>query len=140
MFVLAYNNKEGDNKVSVDSYKKYFLPRVKIENWNIEVDGRNFYDRAINDSIKQYEEIRKMSTGKGDDYTTVCLLDFAYFEKNCRLIAADLSKQKTLDADSRAIQQIIFTGKTDNQIRVYYILEQSKETILEFSKGTTKVL
>ena len=61
-------------------------------------------------------------------------------KKNCRLIAADLSKQKALDADSRAIQQIIFNGKTDNQIKVYYILEQSKETILEFSKGTTKVL
>ena len=61
-------------------------------------------------------------------------------KKKYRLIAADLSKQKALDADSRAIQQIIFTGKTDNTIRVYYILEQSKETILEFSKGTTKVL
>ena len=66
-------------------------------------------------------------------------MDFADFEKNYRLIAVDLSKQKALDADSRAIQQIIFTGKTDNQIRVYYILEQSKETILKFSKGTTKV-
>ena len=44
LFVLAYNNKEDDNKVSVDSYKKYFLPRVKIENYNIEIDGRNFYD------------------------------------------------------------------------------------------------
>ena len=65
---------------------------------------------------------------------------FIRFWKNYRLIAVDLSKQKALDADSRAIQQIIFTGKTDNQIRVYYILEQSKETILEFSKGTTKVL
>ena len=64
----------------------------------------------------------------------------AYFENNYRLIAADLSKQKALDADPKAIQQIIFTGKTDYQIRVYYILEQSKETILEFSKGTTKVL
>ena len=81
LFVLAYNNKEGDNKVSVDSYKKYFLPRVKIENYNIEIDGRNFYDQPINDSIKQYDEVRKISTGQGDDYTTGCLLDFAYFEK-----------------------------------------------------------
>ena len=62
------------------------------------------------------------------------------FEKNYRLIAVDLSKQKVLDGDSRAIQQIIFTGKADNQIRVYCILEQSKETVLRFSKGTTKVL
>ena len=99
LFVLAYNNKEGDNKVSVDSYKKYFLPRVKIENYNIEIDGRNFYDQLINDSIKQFNEIRKISTGKVDDYTTGCLLDFAYFRKNYRLIAADLSKQKALDAD-----------------------------------------
>ena len=86
--------------------------------------------------------MREISTGQGDDYKTGCLLDFAYFEKNYRLIAADLSKQKqkAFDVDPKAIQQIIFTGKTDNTIRVYYILEQSKETILEFSKGTTKVL
>ena len=77
--------------------------------------------------------MRKISTGQGDDYTTGCLLDFAYFEKHYRLIAADLSKQK-------AIQQIIFIGKTDNTIRVCYILEQSKETLLQFSKGTKKVL
>ena len=145
MFVLAYNDKEGDNKVSVDSYKKYFLPRVKIENYNIEIDGRNFYDQAINDSIKQYNEIGKISTGKGDYYTTGCLLDFAYFEKNCRLIAADLSKQKALDADSRAIEQLIFTGKikakeANTRVIIYYILEKSKDTILQFSKGTTKVL
>ena len=68
LFVLAYNNKEGNNKVSIDSYKKYFLPRVKIENCNIEIDGKNFYDQPINDSIKQYDEIRKISTGQGDDY------------------------------------------------------------------------
>ena len=60
------------------------------------------------------------------------------WKKKYELIAADLSKQKALDADSTAIQQINFTGKTDNKIRIYYILEQSKETILEFSKRTTK--
>ena len=125
--------------------KKYFLPRIKIENYNIEIDGRNFYDQPINDSIKQYEEITKRSTGQGDDYTSDCLLDFSYFEKKYRLIAADLSKQKVLDADSRVIQQIIFNRKikaTEENTRViiYYILEQSKETILEFSKGTTKIL
>ena len=77
--VLAYNNTAGNDQVSIDSFKKYFLPRIKIENYNIEIDGRNFYDQPINDSIKQYDEIRKTSTGQGDDYTTGCLLDFAYF-------------------------------------------------------------
>ena len=80
-FVLAYNNTADDNQVSINSFKKYFLPRVKTENYNIEIDGKNFYDQPINDSIKQYEEIRKISTGQGNDYTTGCLLDFAYFEK-----------------------------------------------------------
>ena len=73
-------------------------------------------------------------------------MDFAYFEKkNYRLIVVDLSKQKALDADSRAIEQIIFTGKlktavANTRIIIYYFLEQSKETKLEFTKGTTKVL
>ena len=86
MFVLAYDNTADDsnnnNQVSFDSFKKYFLPRIKTEKYNIEIDGKNFYDQPINDLIKQYDEIRKISTGQGDDYTTGCLLDFAYFEKN----------------------------------------------------------
>ena len=95
--------------------------------------------------LKKYNEISKVLTGQGDDYTTGCLLDFSYFEKNYRLIAADSSKQKALDADSRAIQQIIFTGKikatvANTRVIIFYVLEKSKETILEFSKGTTKVL
>ena len=72
-------------------------------------------------------------------------IGFCLFWKNYRLIAVDLSKKKALDADSRAIQQVIFTGKIkateDNtRVMIYYILEQSKETMLQFSKGTTKVL
>ena len=145
LFVLAYNNTAGNNHVSVDSYKKYFLPRVKIDNYNIEIDGRNFCDQPINDSIKQYDEIRKISTGQGDDYTSGCLLENSHFEKNYRIFAVDLSKQKALDADSRVIQQIIFTGKikatvANTRVIIFYVLEKSKETILEFSKGTTKVL
>ena len=96
--------------------------------------------QPINDSIKQNDEVRKVSTGQVDDYTTGCLLDFAYFNKNDRLIAADISKQKALDAGSRAIKQIIFIGKTNSGAIIYYILEQSKEKTLQSSKGTTKVL
>ena len=82
-----------------------------------------------------------MSTGQGDNYTTGCLLDFAYSKKkNSKLIAADLSNQKALDADSRAIQQIVFTDETNAAAMVYYILEQSNETTLQFSKGTPEVL
>ena len=137
LFVLAYLS---DATSTANSYRQYFLPRIRIENYNIEIDGRNFHDQPINDSIKQHHEIRKISTGQCDNYTTGCLLDFSYFEKNYRLIAADLIKQKVLDADSRATQQIIFIGKTCESSVIYYIYEKSEETILEFSKGTTKVL
>ena len=136
LFVLPYLN---DNTSTVNSHRKYFLPRVEIKNYNIEIDGRNFYDQPITDLIKQFNEVRKISTGPGDDYTTGCLLDFAYFKNNYRPIAADLSKQKVLEADSRAIQQIIFIGKTSQAGVIYYIYEKSKETLLEFSEGATKV-
>ena len=98
------------------------------------IDGRNFYDQPINDLIKQYDEVRKVSTGHGDDYTTRSLLGCAYFKDNYKLIAVDLSKQKALDADPRAIQQLVFQGVVggdDNtKIRLYTILKQSKETVL----------
>ena len=81
LLVFAYNN-TGNNPVTANSHKKYFLPRIKIENYKIEIDGRNFYDQPINSLIKQYDEVRKISTGQGDDYTTGYLLDFVYFEKN----------------------------------------------------------
>ena len=79
LFVLPYAS--GDNITNENSYRKYFLPRLNIKNCNIGVDGRNFYDQPINDSIKQCDEMRKISTGQGDDYTAGCLLDFLYFEK-----------------------------------------------------------
>ena len=79
LFVLAYAR--GDDVTNENSYRRYFLPRPKIKHYNIEIDGRNFYDHSINGLIKQYDEIRKILIGQGDDYTTGCLLDFAYFEK-----------------------------------------------------------
>ena len=129
---VNYNDAGGANRVTVHSNQRYFLPRVQIKNW-----WKSFHDQSVNDLIEQYDEIRKTAT---DDYTTGCLLDFAYFKNNCRLIAADLSKQKALDADSRAIQQIISTGEVNTRTVIYYILEQSKETTLEPLKGITIVL
>ena len=80
--------------------------------------------------------------GYGDDYATGSLLDYAYFKDNYRLIALDLSKQKALDADPRAIQQTVFQGvikgANNRKIRLYTIVEKSKETMLEFFKGTEK--
>ena len=92
LFVIAYHC-GGDKYVNEEEFNKYFNPKVTIEKYSVEIDESNVYDQTINDSIKQYEEVRKISTGQGNDYMTGCLLDFAYFEKNCKLIAVDLNKQ-----------------------------------------------
>ena len=150
MFVLAFNNTNATipnnpinntaNKVKRNSDRKYFLPRVNIANYNVLIDGRNVYDQPINDMIKQYHEIRKITTGQGDNYTIGCLLDYQYFKDYYNLIATDLSKQEELDTDSTAIQQIEFYGMLKTNSHVCTLLEKSKETILQFSKGTAKVL
>ena len=77
--------------------------------------------------------------GNGEDYTTVSLLDFNYFDKYYKLVAVDLSKQKELDADPRAIQQTEFKNMLGTNSTIYWVLEKSKETILEFYKGAVKV-
>ena len=102
LFVFAFGNTFTTNaagnevhdakRVKRDSHRKYFLPRVNITNYNVLVDGRNFYDQPINDQIKKYDEVRKVMTGKGDDYTNGSLLDYYYFLKHYQLIAVDLSK------------------------------------------------
>ena len=137
--------KAGDNQVTANSFNKYFLPRIKIENYNMKLMEEIF---MINQLMTQWSNTTKSEKYQQDKvmikWLVVCWI-LLILKKNCRLIAADLSKQKALDSDSRAIQQIIFTGKikstvANTRIIIYYILEQSKETILKFSKGTTKVL
>ena len=82
LFVLCYNNTDGDAKVERNSHRNHFLTRVNITNYNVLIDDRNFYDQAINDQIKKYDEVRKVSRGKGDNYTTGRLLDYDYFLKH----------------------------------------------------------
>ena len=102
------------------------------------IDGRNLFDQPINSMNKTYKTIRKIATGKGDDYTTGCLLDYSYFNENYKLTAIDLSRQQALDADPRAIQQINFTANLDREgnTTMFFIIEKSKETVFEFSQGT----
>ena len=86
--------------------KMYYLPKVIIKNYNTIINERNFYDQQIDSDIKWYKEIRKLTTGEDEDYTTGSLLDYECVKNNYKLTAVDLSKRKQLDADSKAIQQI----------------------------------
>ena len=137
LFVLVF---EGDTQRT--SHSGYYLPNVEIKSYNIMINGENFFDQPIKNNKVTYENIRNIATGQGDDYTTGCLLDYPYFMDTYKMVAVDLSKQQALDSDPRAIQQINFTANLDRagNTRVYFILEEAKETILDFSQGTVKVL
>ena len=106
------------------------------------IDGKYFFDQPINSMTKTYGNIRKIAIGQGDDYTTGCLLDYPYFKDHYKLIGIDLSKQEALDADPRAVQEINFTANLDRagNTTMFFIIEEAKETILDFSQGTVKVL
>ena len=80
---------------------------------NFVIDGWNFFNQAIKNDLKTYDNIRKIATGKGDDCTARCLLDYLYFKKFYKFIAIDLSKQQKLDADPKAMQQIKFYWKSN---------------------------
>ena len=137
LFLLAFENDEDRT-----DDEKYYIPTEEIKDSNIMINGENFFDQPIKNNKVTYENIRKIATGQGDGYTTGCLIDYSYFADTYKMIAVDLSKQQALDADPRAIQQINFTANLDRaeNTRVYFILEEAKETILDFSQGTVKVL
>ena len=106
LFVMAYNRANG--QPTRNGQQKYYLPRIDLEKYNVIIDGRNVYDNPIENDIEKNRELKKVMIGKGEDNTTGSLFDFNYFDKHYKLGAVDLSKQKELDADPRAIQQIEF--------------------------------
>ena len=136
LFILAY-----ENDTQITSAKDY-LPNVEIKDYNVMINGENVFDQPRKNNKITYENIRKVASRKGDDYTTGCLLDYPYFKDSYKMIAIDLSKQQALDADPIAIQQINFTANLDRagDTRIYFILEEAREAILDFSQGTVKVL
>ena len=108
------------------------------------IKGQDFFDQPIKNDLRTYDNIRKIAIGQGDDYTAGCLLDHNYFKNSYKMIAIDVSKQQALDADPKAIQQINSTGKlARNPVKnttMLFIIEEAKETILDFSQETVKVL
>ena len=101
------------------------------------IGGQNFFDRPVKSNLRTYNNIHKIETGQGDDYTTNSLLDYNYFNKYYKIIVIDLSKQQPLDADLKAIiDQITFTGNLEIEgsanTTMFFIIEEMKETIIDF--------
>ena len=88
LFVLSFEN-ENDRTL----HSNYYLPKVEIKDYNVIIDGKNFFDQSINSNLKTYENIRKIAISQADDYTTGCLLGYSYFKEIYKMIPIDLSKQ-----------------------------------------------
>ena len=134
IFVFAF-----ENDAQRTSNKKYYLPNVEIKGQNVMIDGKNIFDQTVQNNKMTYENI---ASGQGDGYTNGFLLDYAYFRDIYKMIAIDLSKHQALDADLKPILQINFKASLDRtgNTRIFFFLEEPKETVLEVLQGIVKVL
>ena len=98
LFVLAI-----ENDAQGTSNTRYYIPNVEIKDYNVMIDGKNFFDQPMKNDKVTYKNIRKIATDQGDDHTAGYLLDYNYFKKYYKMIAITLSKQQALDADPKAI-------------------------------------
>ena len=133
-FLFFTRNNAGNNR---DSFSHYYVPNVKIKDFNVLIDGKSFFDLPVKSEEEAYEKIIDMSNN--NDYTTGNLLDFAYFKENYKLIATDLSKQTKL----KDPQQINFIGKLKDQNHggtMFFIIEKSEETTFKFSENSVTII
>ena len=137
LFVLSFEN---ENYRTI--HKKYYLPTVETKNYNVMIDGKNIFDQPVKSRVRTYDNIQKIATGQGDNYTIDCLLDCNYFNNYYKMVKIDSRKQQALDVDPKTIQQMNFTGNLDRAAgaTMFCIIKEAKETILGFSQGPVKVL
>ena len=134
LFVLSFpRNNNTDCRYS---FPNYYVPKVKVYDFNILIDGKNFFDLSIKNDEEDYEKIINLSNNS--DYATGNLLDFAYYKKHYRLIAIDLSKQTKL----KDPQEINFIGKVlrNTGATMFFIIEKSGETTFNFSQNSVTVV
>ena len=145
LIVLVYPNQNDESNRFFA--QKYYLSKGIIKNYNVIINWKIVYDQAIDSDIKRYEEIRKLETGQGEDYATGCLLVYEYIKNHYRLIAVNLSRQKDLDADPKAIRQTEFVGQlkklnsANNNAESMFVLtisEKIKETRLKYSQESVQ--
>ena len=121
VFVLAF-----EDDAQRTSNKRCYLPNAEIKDYNVMIDGKNFFHQPVKNNKITYGNVRKIATGQGDDYITSCLLDYPYFKENYQIIVIDLSKQQALDADPKAIQQIKFKANLDRAEKYKNLFHSSR--------------
>ena len=134
LFVLSFaRNAEGDNR---DSFSHYYVPNVEIKDFNVLNDGKSLFDLPVKNGEEAYE--KSIGISRNNDYTTGNLLHFIYFRKNYKLIAIDLSKQTKL----KDPQHISFIGKllATGGATMFFIIEKSEKTTLNFSQNSVKII
>ena len=145
LFAAAYETDDIKRNANTEEpRRRYYLPREEIKDYNVLIDGRHFYDQNLNSNIVRYNELLKTTTGRSEDYSTECLLDYDYYLKDFNIVGIDLLHQSVLDSDLKANQQIEFVYKLpSSNAAVNYdlltVLEKEKQTVLKFSEGTVKV-
>ena len=144
LFAAAYETDDIERNANTEeSRRRYYLPRAEIKDYNVLTDGRHFYDQNVNSSIVRYNELLKMTTGRSEDCSTGCLLDYDHYIKDLNIVGIDLSHQAVLDSDPNINQQIEFVNKlSSGNAAINYdlltFLEKGKQTVLKFIKGTVK--
>ena len=133
LFVLCYENEEDRT-----SFSKFYLPKIKIKDYNVLINQKPFFEIPIKNKEETYEAIIEMS--KNNDYTTCNLLNYEYFKFHYKLIAMDLSKQIELENPDLK-QQINFTGRLEeNNATMFFIIEKKEESIFDFSQNPVVVV
>ena len=133
LFVLSFEN-ENDRT----SFSKYYTPKVEIKDFNVLVNGKSFFDVPVKNKEEAYKKIIEIS--KNNDYTTGNLLDYEYFSKHYKLIAIDLSKKIELGS-SDLNQKNNSVGKLeDDRETMFFIIEKSEETTLEFPQNSMSII
>ena len=124
------------------TFEKLQLIMIKTTHYNFMIDGRNCFDQTVKNGLWTKDNISEIATGQSNDYTTVCLLDYPYFEQYYVLIWIDLIKQQKLNANPEEMKQTSFTVNLDRarNTQMFSIIGEAKEIVLDFSKWTKKIL
>ena len=134
LFVLSFPR--NNNTDSRYSFLDYYVPKVKVNDFNVVIDGKSFFDLPAKNDEEAYEKIIELSNNS--DYTTDNLLDYAYYKKHYKLIAVDLSKQNKL----KDPQQITFIGKLlrNTGATMFFITEKSEQNTFNFTQNSVTIV